>query len=623
MKFLIRLKFPVVAGFLLVLVLFSCEEDLTTIGEGVISGTPFTTGKKEYDVFSYNKKIEAVQTNKLPVYQLGVFNDPVYGKTVAKITTQVNLSIVNPTFGTYSQETEDGAETDTSVSTIEENETVTGVYLYIPYLTKAAALRDADSDGVDDEFDTEPDDATNDSDLDGLTNIQEKNIGTNPLNNDTDGDGILDAEDDDIVVNVFPKQVEIDSIYGDRSIDFRLKVTRSTYFLRDLDPTANFQETQEYFSNQDFSTGFSGEIFFDGDVAIDDMEMLFFNEDDLDTEDEDESEVVKERLSPGIWVELDDDALAFFQENILDKEGQSELLSTSNFKDFFRGLHLSINEDNNKEHLLLLDITQARIDIKYNYDKVDTNSTTDDTTDDTVVKEESSFSLQLLNSTSSGIIGNAVNTLINDAYPSVIADQLGSEEKSSRIYLRGGAGVYGEINLFDEVNGRVDINEIKANNWIINEANLVFYVDRNALGNNENHIEPPRLYLYNAETKAPLYNLNTEVSEVNSSLGVYQNYDGILEKSDDKGLKYTIKITDYINDIIVRDSTNATLALALSSDIRIPSVSSSKLANSSEEKLPIMAAINPLGTIIYGGSHDDNDEENKTLKLEIYYTESN
>lgn len=620
MKFLIRLKFPVLAGIILVMALFSCEEDFTTIGEGVVSGEPFITGKEVYSVFAFNKKIEAVQTNKLPVYQLGVFNDPIYGKTIAQITSQVNLSSPNPVFGTYSQGTEDASGTDSSVSTINENETVKEVFLYIPYLTKSTILRDADSDGVDDEFDVAPDDPANDSDGDGLSNIEEKTLGTDPLNSDTDGDGTNDGDDDDTVSNAFAKKVDLDSIYGKRNVAFNFKVERSTFFLRDLDPNTNFQEAQEYFSNQQFSPEFTEEVFFDGEVTINDEEIIFFKDDDPDTEDVDESKEVDVRLAPGIRVQLDPViANAFFQENILEKEGQLELLSSANFKEFFRGIHLSISDD----MLILFDLTQARININYEYDKVNTNDTADDTSDDAIEKEEKTYQLRLLQGGGTAtIIGNAVNTFINDDYPIEITNNLDTGENASRLYLKGGSGSYSEIKLFDKINGEDIINLIKANNWIINEANLVFYVDRGALDLAENVVEPPRLYLYNVETNAPLYNTATETSDSDTSLGLYLNYDGILEQKSNKGIKYTVRITDYINNIIVRDSANATLGLTLTSHIGFPDVRNAVLKDLNEDNIPIMSTINPLGTVLFGSELLDG-EEDKKLKLEIYYTEAN
>ncbi|NJB71215.1 hypothetical protein GGR42_001677 [Saonia flava] len=622
MKFLRRLKLPVVAGIILVIGFYSCDEDLTTIGEGVISGEPFETGRVDYDVFAFNKKIEAVQTNRLPIYQLGVFNDPIYGKTTAHITSQVNLSTAgNPTFGNYSQQTEDNSGTDSSASTIPENETVKEVYLYIPYLTKSLTLRDSDNDGVDDEFDDEPDDSSNDSDGDGLTNAQEKNSGTDPLNPDTDGDGINDGEDDSTVANAFPKKLALDSIYGDRNAAFNLKVERSTFFLRDLDPNTNFEEAQEYFSNQQFTSDFTAETFFDGQVTISDEEIIFFKEDDPETDEDESLEIdATKTLQPGIRVQLDP---VFFQENILDKEGQSELLSGANFKDFFRGIHLTINSIADKDLLFLFDLTQARIDINYEHDRVNTNSN-DDASDDTIEQDEKTYQLRFLQGGgTSPIVNNAVNTFINDAFPVEILNSMDTGENASRIYLKGGSGSYSEIKLFDENNGETIINQIKANNWIINEANLVFYVDRNTLDLAAGVVEPPRLYLFNAETNTPLYNVATETSTANTSLGIYQNYDGILEEESNKGLKYTVKITEHINNLIVRDSVNATLGLTLSSNIGIPNVRSAMLSdiNEGEEDIPVMATTTPLGTVLYGSNVPE--EEDKKLKLEIYYTQSN
>ena len=198
-----------------------------------------------------------------------------------------------------------------------------------------------------------------------------------------------------------------------------------------------------------------------------------------------------------------------------------------------------------------------------------------------------------------------------------------SGNNASKIYVKGGAGSYAQIKLFDEINGREMINQIKANNWVVNEANLVFYVDRNTLDDAGNVIEPPRLYLFNEETGAPLYNAFIETSTSQTALGSYLNHDGIIEKgSNGKGVKYTVRITEYINNLIVRDSTNATLALSLTSDIRVPNVSNSKLKDNKTGIQPVMATVNPLGTVLFGSSVPVGNEDKK-LKLEIFYTKIN
>ena len=129
-----------------VVLVASCEEDINTIGAGVVADDPFTSNQEDFDVFAFNKSINAIQTNRLPLYQLGVFNDPVFGRTEARITTQVQLVTANPTFGAFSQDVEDNPNPNI-VTQIEENERVTSVFLYIPYQTDAV---DTDLEGVDD-----------------------------------------------------------------------------------------------------------------------------------------------------------------------------------------------------------------------------------------------------------------------------------------------------------------------------------------------------------------------------------------------------------------------------------------------------------------------------------------
>ena len=594
----------VFTGLAAIIVMMSCEEDTTTIGVGVINESPLRTDVEVFDVFAYNQGIDAVQANKLPIYQLGNYMDPVYGNTEARITTQVDLAggFGNPTFGNLSQAEEDNADSDGDDTTVPENEVVTEVFLYIPFLQNPRG--DRDLDGVVDDFDVDPENPNSDSDGDGVSDSQETTTGTDPLNPDTDGDGIDDDEDLEVVGNTYPKQVDLDSIYGDRDVPFNLKVERSTFFLRDLDPSTGFLEAQEYFSSQQFSPGFVADVFFEGEVTITTQETITFKEDDPDTEI-DESLEVDQRLQPGIRVPLDID---FFQQNIIDNEGKSPLLSSANFVEFFRGIHLSVSDD----VLMLLDLTDGNITISYEFDAVDEEGED--------VKLEDDYVLTLI--TGGGdipITGNAINTFANDALPADIASQLDTGENASRIYVKGGSGTFAEIQLFEPNNEENIINQIKANNWIINEANLVFYVDRDALDAAGTTEEANRLYLYNAETNRELYNIN--FSNAGTLVGrIDDNYGGSLEVEGGQGVKYKIKITNYINDIIVRDSVNATLGLAVTADITDNRSQGSMLESGTEKDLPLGATITPLSTVLIGSNVPADD--NRKLRLEIFFTET-
>ncbi|MDX1328583.1 MAG: DUF4270 family protein, partial [Arenibacter sp.] len=65
------LTLSAVVGMLLAATFISCEEDITTLGSGVVGNEPFTANKAVYDVFAYNKKVKAVRSNRIPVYQIG------------------------------------------------------------------------------------------------------------------------------------------------------------------------------------------------------------------------------------------------------------------------------------------------------------------------------------------------------------------------------------------------------------------------------------------------------------------------------------------------------------------------------------------------------------------------
>jgi hypothetical protein len=600
-----RILYSVLAGVVLVLAAESCEQDPLTIGEGVIRGEPFATGKAVYDVFAYNKAIEAIPTNRLPIYQLGVLNDPIYGTSTGRVTTQLQLAdgIGNPTFGIFSQSAE-----DTDSNAIPENETVTSVRLYLPFFLNAAA--DSDSDGVIDELDEEPDNSTNDSDGDGLNNAQERSLGTDPLNSDTDGDGTPDGEDTSTPSNIFPVRRDLDSIYGDRSRPFTLKVEQSTYFLQDLDPQSGYQDLPPNFSNQSLTPDFVGELLFEGEVTISDEDIITFEEDDPDTE-LDESLTVDERLSPGIVVNLDS---LFFQENFLDKEGGFELLSNSNFKEFLRGIHLTLTPEGQEEMMILFDLSDARLTVFYDYDRKDAAGE--------INREKGRYDLRLLRGGGAQpIVGNAVNTLVKADYPPEIQDALASQDNASSIYLKGGGGTYAEIDLFDQLGGGEIINSIRQNNWIINAAYLVLHVDRERLDQAGGVPEPPRLYLYNAETNRPLYNPATETINADSPFGVYLNYDGFLQKDGDLGVKYSVNITEHINNILVRDSVNARLGLTLTPDLRLAGTTEVLVPEGPDAKkdLPVSANLSPLGTVLVGSAVGAGDP--RRLTLEIYYTE--
>ena len=238
--------------FIGILILFlafiSCDRDYHAVGVEIFKETSFKNKETRVPVYSHQKKVDYFQTNGLPLAQLGKIQHPVFGNSEASITAQLNIGN-NPIFGIFTQETELAAD-DTNPAVINENETVTEVFLEIPFFTNQI---DTDRDGVLDALDADPDDVESDSDGDGVLDYIESQSNTNPLNSDSDGDGILDDVDlDNSTYDSENKVYQIDSIYGNREATFNLKVYELTYFISALDPENNFETYKSYSSNSDY-----------------------------------------------------------------------------------------------------------------------------------------------------------------------------------------------------------------------------------------------------------------------------------------------------------------------------------------------------------------------------------
>ncbi len=595
--------------FILFIILseLSCTKEYNSIGTEILKSDTFETSLENIPVFASQKRIQPFKSNGLTSYQLGQINDNIFGKTEASFITQLTLSQPNPYFGKWDSDSEINGDSN-NIKVIEENETVNNVILEIPFFNNTF---DSDGDGVIDLYDVDSNDIYSDSDGDGVSDIVEKSNGTDPLNPDTDGDGINDNEDtESINPNNGATVYDVDSLIGNINASFKIKIEELDYYLRDYDPTNNFESFQKYYSDDHFIKNFSKETLFDDNIEIDTNEIVIYNEDDPNTNDVDESTTVKERLSPRLKIPLDN---AFFQDKILNKEGSVDLLNPDNFNLFFKGLIIS-SYNFSDDLLMILDYSNSKIKINYDYDVYNDNGTADDTSDDSVEKENKDFEILLS--------GNQLNLFNKDNYSQEILDNVNNSENLSRGYLKGGEGFMLELDLFTENNGENILNEIRSKGWLINEANLTVYVDQTTINSYGGLIEPARLYLYNIEDQTPLIDYFLDNSTGNKESDKKINHDGLLEyQSDKKGLKYKIRISEHIKNIVRNDSISPKLGLVVTSSIE-NSQNLDLRENYSLSKIPISSAINPLGTVIYG-PNPESENFDKRLRLEIYYTEIN
>ena len=585
----------------------SCAKEYHTVGIQLFESQAISTEGVKLPVYSYQDATASVQTNGLPLGQLGYIQHPVFGRAEASITSQLQLT--GGVFGNFSQDRENEGDED-NVAVIQERETVTEVFLDIPFFNNT---KDSDNDGVIDAFDADPEDPQSDTDGDSISDLLETQSDLNPLSSDSDNDGILDADDDNNASYQPENKVyEIDSLYGNREASFDLKVHRLTYFLSNLDPDNNFVEQKPYYSNTDFyEQGFYGETLFDGEYTLNFDELRFnYKEDDPDTEDIDETQQVETRLTPRIRVPLDP---KFFQRFVLNLEGQPELSSQNQFNQHLRGIIIR-TENFSDDLYMLLDLANAAIQINYTYDELDQNGTTDDTSDDFITKAESSYSLNL-----SGV---QLNTLKNALVAPQITEQLQLGNQSvaaEKIYIQGGRN-HARIQLFDPENDlqQEQLERLRENNWLINEANLVFHIDPTAY--NDPSVLPDRLYLYNYTNGKTLNDFDADQSlNLNVKNGDKYVFGGLLEYDDnDRPSHYKFRITNHVNNLIREDSTNVSLGLVVGSNTDFIAPKSAFLtAARGEINYPTAGILNPLGVVLLGSANTGTE----SLSLELFYTE--
>lgn len=406
----------------------------------------------------------------------------------------------------------------------------------------------------------------------------------------------------------------IDSLYGNKPI--KLSIYRSNYFLRDYDPAAEDADPQIYYSNNNEfdSPGNLGELlYFNPDFEASDSEQIIYEEDE-NGQDEEVS-----RIPPSLRVELLNPNDDFWETLLFDKQGMPELSNANNFKDYFRGLYFKVEladgEMEGQAFMLNFLSSAASLTVYYN-----------NWVDGEIVRN---------NKFTMNFRGNRASTITLDPIATSLLDNANNSADTTNgdtsLYLKGGEGSIAVVNLFQD---QAELDEFNllykdANgnpSRLINEANLIFYVDDVASSlliddDDENKKQQPnRVILYDIKNNTPIvdyfYDLTTNTTNpINSKL----NYSSILERDgNEKGVKYKIRLTEHLNNILLRDSTNFQLGLYITSNIN--EISNSYVLNDGIlDGIPVGTGLSPKGTILYGSN--ENVPEDKRVQLEIYYTQ--
>ncbi len=595
--------------FIFLILISSCNKDYYSVGIELYDDQFRDLKSKTFPIFSYQESLDKVQTNNISSLHLGTFNNDLFGRTNSGFISQLNISSLQ-SFGLYSQEQE--IEGSTDVTVINENEKLTGVYLELPFFNNT---NDSDADGVIDIYDVDPLDPLSDSDNDGIDDITELRAGLNPLSNDSDNDGVLDPNDSDNEgYNTTAQVYEIDSIFGNRSASFNLKVSELTYYLSDLDPGNNFESQKEYFSDDDFyNRGFYGETLHDGKITLNFDEIpVLYSEDDPTTE-EDELSQVNYFDTPRLRVPLN---INFFQRRFINQEGSDKLTDQATFNHYFKGLIVKA-EKFSDDLYMSFDIFNSRIVFEYDYDFYNTNGT-DDISDDIIETRKTSSTVSL-----GGISYNLYEHLnISDSILSSLSSS-NDNLSSDKIYLNGTKFV-SKLKLFSDDNSiSSSLQEFKDKDILINEANIILHLDQQIYNSNYDFL-PNRLYLYSYDDGFPIEDYNKDFSINYNPSAVNANkflFGGLLQyDANNKPTSYKFNITNHVSNIVRHDSLNIDLGLTTTSNVEDISLKNGYLYNKQKLTLPSSSVSLPFPVSIFGSSPNQKDLS-KQLKLEVLYTE--
>lgn len=512
----IKNLFPIAGAIFFIVIAFSsCQEEITTIGSEVL-GIEVPNGilDDSQTLIAYSRKLGPVQSNRLPSYQFGVYNDPVYGKSTANLLSQVLLQSNDPKFG--------------------ENAIVDSVFVYLPYYSTETTV-------------------------DSVTTYK------------------------------------LDSIYGEKPIN--ISILQSNYFLREYDPSSGFEEFQDYYTTQ----GETFEQYLGAELAtvenfVPKADGYIFNK----------GEENEEKLAPGLRVKLDS---TFFQTNLIDMEGTPELRNSNNFKNFFRGLYFQVSSPTNDGSLFIFDATKAYVTIHYSFDKED----------EPEVRDNAIFRLNFNG-------GISVNTFENQVPQQILnaVENPNTETGNENLYVRGGDGIISVVELFGKDNNgngiADDLETLRDKKWLINEANLIFYVNQDLMVSGAT--EPERIIIYDLKNSNVLADYSLDPTNGLEPVNALNGHYGRLQRgSDGKGTYYKLKITNHISNLINKDSVNVPLGIVISQNVLTRTTQ--KLQNPlrpSIKEIPSGTVVSPEGTILYGNATPNQE---KRLKLQIYYTEPN
>lgn len=524
-------------GIIFLLGIISCEKDLEDIGVDLAGQRPFNVGDTILEVIAYHQNIDSSRVDN---------NDSEY--------TPLYLLGVNSnsTFGTLKSDQISQVYLPTFGADFGDNAIIDRVVLDIPYFS----TRDGDQDAVD------------------------------PIS----GAPILDDDGDTIQVPNF----SLDSIYGNQDLEFSIAVFELGTFLNSLDPNDPTQSNQyysdkEYVKNDKIHEGLFKPNRNDTVLYV---ERRYLDDDPSTVDDIDT--VQSPNSSPSMKFDLDEQ---FFTERFINHDNPSDFESNDNFVRYFRGLY--IDAEGFDGSLINIPAFNGSMSIYYTNEVLTTEGEDEDLNNNGITGESDVLvktKQRQIYSFGGVSTGYYERSYIGSKVEEVLFNP-DTENGETSLYVHGAAGSEVIIDMFDQET----LDFLRQQSLLINEANLVFYVD------GEQSVVPDKLFLYK-------YDYDSMISDFYNFRFGPEVFGGRLVYDEEGNPDYyKFRITDYMTKMIKGDEPVALSKLALKNSVGTDELNS-QIIDTTVQKFNYI----PKGVVLHGNRPADDA---KRVKLEIFYSE--
>ncbi len=384
------------------------------------------------------------------------------------------------------------------------------------------------------------------------------------------------------------ESIQLDSVYGTGSLD--IKVYELGYLLPSYDPNTNLEEKREYYSNFNFKNNLITEI---ADTvgftpSLEPYITYQRNTDGTFELDDNGEKIQLDSLGPHFRIKVD---TSFIRHKIFDKIGEFVLENKSAFQDYFRGLYFEVCNYSGDGRFMMMNFPAGKLHIAYMQKVINDNDTVDDTSDDftedAYSEADFNFDVPKVN-----FYQNDMSSLMQTAVNN--SDLINGDD---RLYIKGDAGSGAVVRLFDDQ----ELNKMKEEGWLINKAELIFYVDEDL----SDELLPENLVLFDKTNEKPLL----DMADPDNTDAANTLFGGSLEEDDEGNKYYKFKITQHLKNIVENQEVNVDLSLRVISD---PVAYAKSIVFTDPDNY------NPKGVVLYGNQSSEID---KRPKLTIYYTQ--